>query len=150
MKRRIAILRDRTIYPYLRIGDRRAIRLFQKRIGRWLESDDGSGAQTQAGERLWQDLVGFAGLLCQVNRRQSLCEHDRELVAHSLRVISTYASYAKAVPTTLLEAMQTLLGRDDEIDDLLLDPSRAATAVAWRIPLTRLLDELDKPYRGAN
>lgn len=150
MTRRIAILRDRTIYPYLRIEDRRGIRLFQKRIERWLEGDDGSDDQTRAGERLWQDLVGFAGLLCQVNRRQSLCEHDRELLTDGLRIIAERASQALSVPPTLLESMQTLLGRDDELDGLLLDPTRPAAATAWRVPLTRLLDELEQPYRGTS
>jgi hypothetical protein len=36
----------------------------------------------------------------------------------------------------------------DEIDDLLRVPARAATAAAWDTPLTRLLDELEQPYRG--
>ena len=150
MTRRIAILRDRTIYPYLRIEDRRGIRLFQKRIEQWLESDDGSAEQTREAERLWQDLVGFAGLLCQVNRRQCLYEHDRELLSDGLRIISARAAQKLSVPANLLDSMQKLVGRDDELDGLLLDPTRAAEATVWRAPLSRLLDELEKPYRGAS
>lgn len=145
--RRIAILRDRAIYPYLRIEDRREIRRCQKRIEAWLAADDGSRALAERGSQLWQDLVGFANLLAQVSNRQSLRAHDRDVVAKALRIVGRRGAAPDAMPADVLEELQTLLGRDDELDDLLHDPAASERADAWRLPLRRLLAELDQSYR---
>jgi len=144
----IVILRDRSIYPYLRIEDRRAIRTLQKRIDAWLEADDGSDAETTAGQRLWNDLATFADLIAQVNQRQTLHEHDRSVVASALHTVGRRVTPERPVPGAVLETLHTLLGRDEELDELLLDHRARLSTAPWRQPLRRVLRELQQPYRG--
>lgn len=145
--RRIAILRDLTIYPYLRIGDRREIRRCQKRIEAWLREDDGSDEHRERGHRLWQDVVAFAKLLAQVSNREALAEHDRNVIANAIRVVSRRGADDEPLPEDVFEDLQTVIGRDDELDALLLNPHAAPSAADWRPALTRLLGELEQPYR---
>lgn len=145
--RRIAILRDREIYPYLRIEDRREIRTCQKRIEAWLDGDLVDPEHRAEGQRLWQDLVAFANLLAQVSRRQTLAEHDREVLARTIPIVGRRDRDALPLPRDVLESLQTMQGRDDELDDLLHDPDAISRSGAWRRPILRLLDELDQPYR---
>ncbi|RMH18565.1 MAG: hypothetical protein D6696_12780 [Acidobacteria bacterium] len=145
--RRIAILRDLRIYPYLRIDDRRQIRSFQKRIAAWLKSDPEDPERLAQGRRLWQDLTAFSRLLAQVNNRQSLREHDRVVVGRSIRALFVRRPLPRRMPAEVLAGLQTLLGRDDELDDLLRQPEPPPVE-AWRAPLLRLQHELDQGYGG--
>lgn len=148
---RIAILRDLKIYPFLRIYDRVPIRMLQKRILRWLgkdeqspEESDGSSHE-ETGRRLWSDLVSFAELLHQINHREELREHDRRTIKRLHRLLFQ----AKRPPETILpghlEDLETLIGRDDELDRIVLDP-RSHQVGDLREPLERILQELDQPF----
>lgn len=128
----IAMLVGRDVYTSLRVHDRIQIRRLQARILEWLRGGD--GADPREGLRLWQDLIGFAGMLAQVSRRQELVEHDTALVDEALAILSG-PSIAE-VPETLLARLETLRGLDDESDKLLRRQTRQADP--WRDALQRL------------
>jgi len=114
--RRIAILRDLKIYPFLRISDRLEIRSLQKRIMAWLERADSS---QESGQRLWQDLASFARLLRQINLREELREHDRRAVLESYRMLFGAFEQPAKMPAAARQRLESLAGRDDELDRLL-------------------------------
>lgn len=146
---RIAILRDLKIYPFLRIYDRVPIRKLQRRIVRWLGEDDQidghRSEHEETGRRLWSDLVSFAELLAQINHREELREHDRRTIKRVHRLLFG----AKRPPETILpghlEDLETLIGRDDVLDRIVLDP-RSHDVSDLREPLERILRELDQPF----
>lgn len=101
----IAMLIGREVYPELRVRDRRQIRDLQARILEWLRDPNPA-----RGQRLWQDLDGFARLIGQVSRRQELVEHDLELIGDLLDGTKPIAP----------DSLRPLVGRDDAIDDYCL------------------------------
>ena len=133
---RIAILRRLKIYPLLRIDDRLSIRQLQKRI---LACLDRPGEVD--GRSLWQDLVAFFGLLRQVNNRHELREHDRRLVLAVHYELARRTAVRDRMPPEVLERLEPLLGRDDELDRFLLNPRDRRPRNCLAI-LERLRDEL--------
>ncbi|MEM1178659.1 MAG: hypothetical protein AAGM22_09970 [Acidobacteriota bacterium] len=142
---RITILRDRKIYPFLRVYDRVPIRRLQKRIGAWLDRPDDESGKEADGRHLLSDLHSFAELLKQINNREDLREHDRRTAMRLFRVFFS----SKNPPTELgpghVGDLELLLGRDDELDQIVLDPLRHGIE-PLREPLERLLDQLNKPF----
>ena len=136
---RIAILRDLKIYPFLRIHDRKQIRSLQKRIVAWL---NGRGDSTEeAGRRLWQDLVTFARLLVSVNDREELREHDLQAARTIYRILFRSRQPPLEFSEGHLKDLERLLGRDDEIDAIILHPKDHGVHELRR-PLERLLRQL--------
>lgn len=137
----IAKLRSLEIYPYLRIYDRLQIRRFQKRIGEWFAS----GGVTEDGSGLWGDLVSFARLLSQVNYRQEIREHDRLAVNGIYRRFYQKGDPPRRLGPQSLALLEPLLGREDELDRIILEPDRY-TGDDLRGPLERLRQELGLPF----
>ena len=141
---RITILRDRKIYPFLRVYDRVSIRRLQKRIHAWIERPDDSEKE-QDGRHLLIDLHSFAELLKQINNREDLREHDRRTASRLFRIFFS----SKNPPTELqpghIGDLELLLGRDDELDQIVLDPLRHGIE-PLREPLERLLEQLNRPF----
>ena len=129
---RLVELRKLDLYPLLRIGDRVEMRRLYKRILDWLQQPQPDLIE---GHRLWQDVSGFAHLLLQINHREELREHDRLMVAQAWHVL--FAKRAAQVPPELLQELQRMLGRDEELDQLILHPERSRVE-DWRLPLERL------------
>ncbi|MEM6794433.1 MAG: hypothetical protein AAF725_10665, partial [Acidobacteriota bacterium] len=147
---RIAILRDRKIYPFLRIYDRVPIRRLQKRIQAWLEEawDPAVAAERERqGRQLLSDLVSFAELLKQINNREDLREHDRRTAMRLHRVFFESKNSPGSLEPGHLGDLELLLGRDDELDALVLDPSRHSVE-GLRAPLGRLLAQLNQPFEA--
>ncbi len=126
----IAKLRGRDLYLQLRFDDRRELLGLQQRILSWSSDADGGDAET--GLRLWQDAAMLAHLLARVNHRSELLEHDVGLIAEALDLISDGAE-----TPLLADKLTPLLGRDDELDQL-VESSQAADLDAWQETLTRL------------
>ena len=143
--RRIAILRDRKIYPFLRVYDRVPIRRLQKRIEAWLEQADGPRRKEQDGRHLLSDLCSFAELLKQINNREDLREHDRRTVMRLHRIFFESKRPPVELEPSHLGDLELLLGRDDELDQVVLDPARRGVE-ALREPLHRLLGQLNRPF----
>ncbi len=119
--RRISILRDLKIYPFLRIDDRLTIRKLNRRIVDW--STSAVESKDEDGRRILQDLVSFARLLGKINEREELREHDRAVVFRLLASTRHQAANAPLRPV-ILQEIETLLGRDDDLDQILLQPGR--------------------------
>lgn len=141
---RLRDLRDLEVYPFLRFDDRIQIRDLLQRIAGWLR--EGS-EDSQTGQRLWQDLVGFAELLKQVNHRQELREHDRVLVGEACHILFEGDETPEQVPLDLFARLELLLGLDERLDRQLL--ARARWPVdRWRSPLERLRQHLAVETKG--
>ncbi len=137
---RLVAFRELSVYPFLRIDDRIQLRHLLKRILEWLNSRD---RNERDGHRLWQDLVGFAGILVQVSQRQELQDHDRNLVSRVYGILFRGSPPASLVPATLLDELDNLLGLDNELDRLIVN--RIAQPQAWHEPLVRLQETLQRP-----
>jgi hypothetical protein len=141
---RLGELRDLNIYPFLRFDDRIQIRDLLERIADWLR--EGSEAD-QNGQRLWQDLLGFAELLKQVNHRQELREHDRQVILDACAELFEGEEERDQVTQELFSRLELLLGLDDRLDRQIL--ARALwPADRWRPPLTRLRRQLALESQG--
>ena len=132
---RFSELASHRIYPLLRIEDRQEIRQIHRRMRQWLRDRD-----EEAGERLWEDIVGFVALLGAVNQREELRQHDRRVVnrAHKRLFGSRGVAY---LSESLLKELRSLEGLDEELDQLLLDPDNYPLAT-WQEPLGRLRTNL--------
>ncbi|MEM8961665.1 MAG: hypothetical protein AAGD38_09315 [Acidobacteriota bacterium] len=146
--KRIATLRDMRIYPYLRIDDRLQIRQLQKRILRWMADTDGAGDHEEGGRRLWADLVGFSRLLTQINNREVLREHDRRVITEIVHTLYQRRPAPRSMPPQVLASLEPLLGRDEELD-LLLMRAHDHGPDDWRGPLLRIQRELEKTPAAA-
>lgn len=134
----IARLLGRDVYRDMRYADREELRRLQGRMIAWLNDPD---TGTAAGQRLWQDLVGFAELLREINRRSELVEHDREVAERALKLLFETAGMPSTVPKDLREPLAALYGRSPEVDQMISDQSWD-DAEAWREPLSELLRKL--------
>lgn len=135
----IAKLVGRDFYGDLRVSDRAGLRDLQERLRRWLQGED--GFDPRAGRRIWQDLSSFASLLAQVNRRTELVEHDREVVAATLRELEQDHDPSAELPRQLLVSLERLRGLSDRLDELLAEPVTLGRGV-WLRELRRLEREL--------
>ena len=142
---RIAILRDRKIYPFLRIYDRVPIRRLQKRILGWLDRDPAEPDWEQDGRRLWSDLVSFAELLVQINSREELREHDRRTIERLYRLIYESPTPVREISPAHLADLEQLVGRDEALDRVVLAPLQHGVD-DLREPLERVRAELNQPY----
>ncbi len=137
---RILAFRELSVYPFLRVDDRVNMRRLLKRILDWLNSDE---RDESVARRLWQDLSSFAAILVQVSHRQELQDHDLKLVTKAYRTLFPFGVRKRAVLEDLLAELQSLLGLDNELDDLIT--SRPTQPVEnWRKPLKRLQAQLGR------
>lgn len=137
---RILAFRELSVYPFLRVDDRVNMRRLLKRILDWLNSDERDEAEAR---RLWQDLSSFAAILVQVSHRQELQDHDLRLVTKAYRMLFPFGARKRTALEDLLAELQSLLGLDDELDELIT--SRPIQPVeAWRRPLKRLQTQLSR------
>lgn len=137
---RLVAFRELSVYPFLRIDDRIQLRHLLKRILEWLNSGD---QNEKVGKQLWQDLVGFAGILVQVSQRQELQDHDRELISQAYWTLFRQSPPPEEVPLDLLNELDNLLGLDDALDQLI--QARVLNTLAWRVPLIRVQEQLNRP-----
>lgn len=131
----IATLVGLPFYPFLRLGDRLHLRALQQRLIGMLRVPLVDEVE---GQRLWSDIVSFACMLTQVNRRQELFEHDSRIV---IRVVDSLSHLGSITPEMAAE-LQRLEGRDEDVDTL-LDSGRRDLDT-WAPVLTRLAHELGR------
>jgi hypothetical protein len=131
--RRLVGLHRESIYPLLRIDDRREIQRLAQRI---LNPD--ARRTPLDSQRLWQDVVGFVELLAQVSHREELRAYDHALLSQAHQELSEGQGDRDFLSSETLQALKTLRGLDDELDDL-LQAGRRATESRWRACLERLL-----------
>ncbi|MEL7061889.1 MAG: hypothetical protein AAGN46_17820 [Acidobacteriota bacterium] len=121
----IARLIGSNIFLELRAHDRQILMSLQKRIRKWFASD----RQSEDGQRLVQDLVGFGMLLREINRRAELVEHDARLLPELQSLVAQSPADAQPLEDSfLLGRLRRLAGASDSIDRLLAEPSDASAA----------------------
>lgn len=124
---RIAILVGNDVYNLLREDDRYRLRDLQTRILGWLSGEE----DPLAALRIWQDFALFVEMLRQINLREELIEHDRQV----LQDASAHLLAARTQEDQLAgrELLRSLIGLDDELDRLLagepVDPTLLLRAV---------------------
>lgn len=135
--------RELRIYPFLRVDDRVHLRELLRRMVLWL---NGKERSVEDARQLWSSLYDFAQVLAQVSYRQELREHDLSLVKKVFHLLFEGAVPLSRVPETLVAELHALLGLDEDLDRLILDPDRVPVA-AWHDPLSAHLERLDNHPR---
>jgi hypothetical protein len=117
---RISILAGSDVYSLLREDDRFYIQELQLRILDWLrDSTDAS-----AGVRIWQDFALFVEILRQVNLREELLTHDRDVMFAAAAELA--ARDEEAMPE-VGKLLSSILGVDDALDLVILSCPSAKT-----------------------
>lgn len=117
---RISILAGSEVYSLLREDDRFYIRELQVRVLEWLRT----GTDHQSAIRIWQDFALFVEILRQVNLREELVRHDREMVARAIELLSEPGEQAIGEASELLKPV---LGVDDGLDQAVANETNAKT-----------------------
>jgi len=132
----LAKIRASSVYSLLRYSDRRVMHHLMQRIQR------SEGARSFSGRRrLWEDVLGFVQLLAQVNQREEIKDHDRQIIDHAYKTLFRSRRGAAHLSEDLLESLRKVAGRDDELALLVEEPDRFPLA-RWEKPLARLQEDL--------
>lgn len=140
----IARLVGNDVYGDLRASDRMRIEAVQRQLTEWLEAN--RNCDPIVGLRLWQEIENVSELLLEVNKRAELREHDQAVVAEVHAKLFSGANAPDLVPQDLLLQLQSLFGRDGELDRLISDPGSHSVA-DWRRPLEEVLEGLNRTKR---
>ena len=134
-----ARLIGRDVYEDLRVTDRMRLRELQTKVLVWLRGED--GFDCDAGKKLWQDVSTYADLLLQVNHRAELREHDGALLEKIYAGLFSSPPHPESVPGATRLDLETLLGRDAELDELIENPASRAME-EWKPTLQRIIQAL--------
>lgn len=127
------------IYGELRTTDRVQIERICCRLVQWLQADNDGDPQESL--RLWQDIENLSKLLLGINNRSELREHDRTVVVEAHNNLFRTDSVTDSIAEDLHLRLQSLLGRDAELDRLILNRGPHPTE-SWKRPLERLFESL--------
>ena len=142
--RQLDAIRDEEVYGMIRVGDRRLLRKLRVRIEAAMDLDDRDAESER--RRLWQDLRSFSRLLMSIHEREDLRIHDLGLVTSARRSLRSGAPAEE-----IFLRLRPLLGRDPELDRLLLVPGNVDGREGDRI-LSRVETELrhqGDPFGGS-
>ena len=118
----LAMLRGASIFGQLYFADQLLLMSLQVRslefLRRHMGSSDQALGQDVSGHLLAHDLGSLASMLRQINHRQCLVQHDRELASWALAQLAQGQTPASLAPT--LEAMR---GMEDRLDAWLDSPA---------------------------
>jgi hypothetical protein len=117
---RISQLFDLAIYKDFRISDRVQLRRLFERILRW----GGPDLDRDGGERIWEDLAACAALLAEISHRQELQQHDDWACREILERLAAAPLPGPDLPADVRPLVESLAGRDDDLDDRLFDGAR--------------------------
>jgi len=115
------------------------LRELQTKVLVWLRGED--GFDCDAGKKLWQDVSTYADLLLQVNHRAELREHDGALLEKIYAGLFSSPPHPESVPDAMRLELETLLGRDAELDELIESPASRAME-EWKPTLQRIIQAL--------
>lgn len=139
----IARLIGNDVYGDLRASDRMRIEAVQRQLTEWLEAN--RHCDPIVGRRLCQEIENISELLLEVNKRAELREHDQAVAAEAHAKLFSAASAPDLMPQDLQLRLESLFGRDEELDRLIGDPGPHPVA-GWKGPLERVI-ELPDPSR---
>lgn len=124
---------DHGDYRELRIYDRNIVRDLRKRLASWLDDPERT---PEAGRSALNEVLNFGELLRAVNDRLELVENDLEVLGEASRELADIPS-GEAPPAAVVERLGTLFGRDDVLDELLLDDDVTARVLLSRVSYVR-------------
>ncbi|MCI0484573.1 MAG: hypothetical protein L0Y78_08325, partial [candidate division NC10 bacterium] len=119
------------------------IETLQRQLTDWLAAN--RDCDPLVGRRLWQETENIAELLLEVNKRAELREHDQAVATETYAKLFRAASAPDCVPQDVQLRLESLFGRDEELDRLIGDPGSHPVA-EWKGPLERVI-ELPDPTR---
>lgn len=112
----LARLIEQEEFTHLRAVDRHLARDLHRRIRNALDESGGSPDGDEP-EGLWQDVVHFAALLWDVNRRDELVAEDLAAIDEAVGELRDLDAHA-APPRSVRNRLRILFGRNDRLDDL--------------------------------
>lgn len=122
---RIAALRHERHYAAVRVRDRYELGRLQRRLTAWL---DGDWTQAAAARQVLLDLAACAQNLEEINERDVLCAHDRQVQGEALALLDTLGVAAAKAPMHTLQALlERLRWRSQELATFLGDHDELAT-----------------------
>ncbi len=131
------------IYSELRTSDRVHLQELRGRLAECVgASRDGD---SDGALMLWQDIENLSTLLLGVNNRSELREHDQTVVTEAYNRLFCSDQVPETMDEDLQLRLQSLFGRDTELDRLIADRGPYLTE-DWRRPLERILESLS-PHR---
>ncbi len=143
----LSALRSNAVATQIRINDRVQITALINRIGQWKVCEDPK--DIEAGHTIWSDLATFASLLALTNNRQELIDHDRRIIARIFHELYANIRPPSIISEEMLQKLCTLEGRDDDLDQLILQRVNRKPA-DWEEPIRRLWHDLDQPSLETN
>ncbi len=111
----LAMVVGHRLFLRFRPGDRMLFRQLQLRIIEWIKHTPDDGA---VGLHLWQDILGAAQFLMEINNRCILFENDRDCVIALKKLIAKLPA-DDVLEGKPLQKSQELLGRSLDLDVLL-------------------------------
>lgn len=97
-------------YPLLRPSDKKEIILFRLALANWAKGQlDLATARHHA-----EDFARFLEVMRSINRREALVEHDGQRLAEAQAALA-----AGSRPEVVLDGLQPVYGRSEELDELL-------------------------------
>jgi hypothetical protein len=132
LSQQLHAIRTVEAYGVVRVEDRRQLQSLSTRIDAALGDPGPEGEPDR--RRLWEELDAFSRLLMAIHERDDLRAHDLALVRQAREELA-------GEPDALPRELRWLLGRDDELDGLLLNGGGGTGNV------TVLLDRLEEELR---
>lgn len=122
------------IFDRVRLDEQLRFNLLADHIKEWMESERNAVRAAQ----IWSEILEFVKYLGKVNDRSELAAFDRDLLRWAIRTVEE-----KGLSDRTLEHLGMIHGRDEELDNLLEDPS-SATYDVWLSHFRRVLAGLER------
>lgn len=139
----IAILRGKNVFDQLRFFDRALLKSLQSKTIEWLGKAD---RDPLTGAMLWQDAVGFAELLGEINKRSELVEHDLSLLQNCYTILTSLV--VSLIPEETVSQLQTVFGRHPELDQL-LESKENRSVKEWQRAIELAMAQISTPETDA-
>ncbi|MCG8418084.1 MAG: hypothetical protein MJE77_09105 [Proteobacteria bacterium] len=138
----IAMLTGRDVYEELKIRDRQMLRELQHKVVSWLRVCNGEISKSHAGSgiTLWQDAVGLANLLMQVNNRAELRDHDEQVLADLNETLFEGLVRSTRLTQAQLDQLQSLYGMDDRLDQC-IELGEDCPIECWKQAISHVLEQ---------
>ncbi|MDY7094438.1 MAG: hypothetical protein SX243_15815 [Acidobacteriota bacterium] len=122
----IVRLQGRQEFNYLRVTDRLMTAHLRDRILQWLRNFPKDETQ---GSRLIDETLVFTSLLEQVNQRQEVVEADLQELEAVAALLAGEEPFSP-LPAAAQTRLQSLLGRSDALDDLVIGRGTASSVLS--------------------
>lgn len=133
---------DSPNYRDFRTNDRFHLRKLEIQISDWLAQGD--QANQKDGLHLWQEIAALSSLFLEINHREELIQHDRQVVMSALDRLYNGGPLEPGEKSALHEELGRVHGRDPELEELVARRALPESSHFLRA-LTRCALRLDPP-----